>query len=133
MRRRTKRAIFGFALGLIVVVVALQLQSKQMVSSRLRAVLLKASDLSPSRVEQLKTERYNAVVLELSDSSDAAKVADRAAADQIHGAGLDLYYWIEIARHAPTADAHPERMASLPPADSTNENAATEQRATPTP
>lgn len=37
----------------------------------------------------------------------------QAAARRIRDAGLDLYYWIEIARNPTLADAHPEWMASL--------------------
>jgi hypothetical protein len=79
---------------------------------KLRAVLLSAKDVTPARIERLLGERDSAVVLAVSDSEDRVN-DDRDAAERISKAGLDLYYWVEVARHVPTAEAKPLQMASL--------------------
>ena len=60
-------------------------------------------------------EPYNAVVLGLratkNKKDDRAK--EDAAARLASAAGLQLFYWIEVARCPELADAHPEWMASL--------------------
>ncbi len=78
--------------------------------SQLRAALLAATQVSSARIQTLKEEHCNAVAL-LLDETDTEKQA--AAASQIRGNGLDLYYWIEIGRNPALADAHPEWMASI--------------------
>jgi hypothetical protein len=59
-------------------------------------------------LEAAPRDQYNAIVLKLSDGT-----SDRSAAQRIVASGLDLYYWIEIARDVATAEAHPLWMASL--------------------
>ena len=73
-------------------------------------MLIDSSQAGSDRLRELKTGGYNAAVLMLTDGSDRDTVA---AAQRILSAGLDLYYWIEIARNPALADAHPEWMASL--------------------
>jgi hypothetical protein len=80
---------------------------------RLRGALLTAEMASPARLSELHGQGYNAIVLALDDDSPADREADRRAAEQIAEAGLELWYWIEIARCLPLADAHPRWMASL--------------------
>src|SRR5713101_392306 len=80
------------------------------VESKLRAALLAARQVSSARIQTLKEEHCNAVAL-LLDETDTEKQA--AAASEIRSNGLDLYYWVEIARNPSLADAHPEWMASI--------------------
>src|SRR6266849_4180593 len=79
-------------------------------NSKLRAALLAAAQVSTSRIQTLKEQRCNAVAL-LLDETDSQKQA--AAASEIRSNGLDLAYWVEIARNPSLADAHPEWMASI--------------------
>jgi hypothetical protein len=73
-------------------------------------MLIDARQAGSQRVQELKTGGYNAAVLMLTDGPDRDTVS---AAQGILSAGLDLYYWVEIARNPALADAHPEWMASL--------------------
>ena len=72
--------------------------------------MLTATQADEGQLHALKAQGYNSVVLNLS-AEDAAQ--DKDAAHRIQTAGLDLFYWIEIARSPALADAHPEWMASL--------------------
>ncbi len=62
-------------------------------------------------LDQWRGEGFTAVVLQLDE--DHAADAYRAASAAIASAGLDLYYWIEIARNERMAELHPKWMASL--------------------
>ncbi len=108
---RTTKGIFWFV-ALLSLVSAVDVRAAEPSPPKLRAILLNAKDMADSRIERLKAERFNAVVLAVSDSSDEL-AAEQAAAARIRAAGLDLYYWVEVARHAPTANAKPLQMASL--------------------
>jgi hypothetical protein len=74
-------------------------------------VLVDCNDVTSAALARWRKERFSAVVVPL-DENHSAK-AYVAAAAAINAAGLDLYYWIEIARNKPLADAHPRWMASL--------------------
>jgi hypothetical protein len=77
----------------------------------LKAVMLSPRQATVDRVADAQLEGYNTLVLMLEDGIPAADVA--AAADRARRAGLDLYYWIEVARNPELARRRPEWMASL--------------------
>ena len=77
-----------------------------------RGAMLAAEQVTDARLEALKASGTHAVVLQLRDGVDA-RVEERIACTKIEQAGLQLNYWIEVARCAELADAHPEWMASL--------------------
>lgn len=71
--------------------------------------------VEPASVDRAAIHRWRgqgftglAVILDEERSREAYRAA-RLAADE----GIDLYFWVEVARHPATADAHPEWMASL--------------------
>jgi hypothetical protein len=100
-------------LTLLSIVSAADLRSAETSPQKLRAILLRAKDVTAARIQRLQADKYNAIVLDVSESSATELTADQAAAALIRAAALDLYYWVEVARHAPSADANPLRMASL--------------------
>jgi hypothetical protein len=73
-------------------------------------VLISPAGISAKRLRAFRAEGYRAVALELDEASLAA--AQRAV-QSIQNTGLDLWYWIEIARNPRLADQHPAWMASL--------------------
>ncbi len=77
----------------------------------LNAALLDHRQTSDERLNSLKLEGYNAVVL-LLDESDGIE-GEVAAARQVLASTLGLHYWIDIGRSRAIAKAHPEWMASL--------------------
>lgn len=74
-------------------------------------VLADCGVVTPKAIARWLSEGFSAVVMPLDEEQTAEVYATAAAA--IETAGLDLYYWIEIARNKPLADAHPRWMASL--------------------
>jgi len=73
-------------------------------------VLITAAQATNALLRSFKLEGYHAAVLNL----DAANPSGNSvAARRIRQAGLDLYYWIEVAHNSALADAHPEWMASI--------------------
>lgn len=78
-----------------------------------RAALLSAGELSGERAGALRREGYSAVVLPLGSGGADAAERERRAAQTVLDSGLELHYWIEVARHPPLAESHPEWMASL--------------------
>ena len=102
--------LFATALYLVFSVSALAADENP---GRLRGALLTAETASPTRLQQLRAEGYNAVVLSLNGDSAEERQLDRSAAQRIGDAGFELWYWIEIARNAKLADHHPQWMASL--------------------
>lgn len=79
----------------------------------LRGALLTARGATAERLASLKGEGYNAIALDVRSADPEAVQDDAAAAERIRGAGLDLYFWLEIAHCAELADEHPAWMASL--------------------
>jgi hypothetical protein len=73
--------------------------------------LVTPSQATATQIKKFAADRFNAVVLYLDEKSPAPQ--RRAAARRVQQAGLDLSYWIEVARNPALADAHPEWMASL--------------------
>ncbi len=98
---------------LSVVLTSLLATSLHAAEPQLRAVLLNADGVTQARIDRLKTEPFNAVVLEVVDGSEEAKAADRGAVERVRSAGLEIFYWVEVAWHPASADANPLRMASL--------------------
>jgi len=74
-------------------------------------VLVEPDSITPKSLDAWRAEGFTAVVALL----DEAHPADvyRSSASAAHAAGVDLYYWIEVARNSALADAHPRWMASL--------------------
>ncbi len=81
--------------------------------AELRAVMHADVQVQESALRAAKMSGANAIVLQLDGRSDGERQREVSAARRILQCGLDLYYWIEIARCPPLADAHPEWMASL--------------------
>ena len=76
----------------------------------MRGVLLSAAEATPERLDELKSESINTIVLELeAQKNDGVK----NAALRIKEHGLELRYWIEVGRNPELADAHPEWMSSF--------------------
>jgi len=74
-------------------------------------VLVEPDLVTPKSLDAWRAEGFTAVVALLDEDHPAG--AYRSAASAAHGAGVDLYYWIEVARNAKMADAQPRWMASL--------------------
>lgn len=82
-------------------------------AGRLRAVMLYDDQVRQAELQAAKAGGANAIVLQINGQSVEQRQRELSAADRIQRTGLDLYYWIEIARCPELADAHPEWMASL--------------------
>jgi hypothetical protein len=82
-------------------------------AASLFGALIKATDASTVRLNELESAGTNTVVFTLNSSDDKAKKAIRAAAANAERVGLAFAYWIEVARSPELADLHPEWMASL--------------------
>ena len=77
----------------------------------LEIVLVEAPVVRPATVLQWKKERFQAVAVVLNERTD--KAAYREVARHISDGGLDLYWWIEVARNPKLATVHPRWMAAL--------------------
>jgi len=76
-----------------------------------RAVLVEPTDVTVEQAARWKRDGFNAAAVVLDERFAAAGYQKVSA--ECSRAGLDLYYWIEIARNPAMADAHPQWMASL--------------------
>lgn len=65
---------------------------------------------TPERLEEWRRAGYGAAVLLL---QPPAAEAVKEAARRVRQSGLELDYWVEVARSPELADRHPEWMASL--------------------
>jgi len=74
-------------------------------------VLVEPGKVTPKNLDAWRAEGFTAVVALLDEDHPAG--AYRSTASAAHSAGVDLYYWIEVARNAKMADDHPRWMASL--------------------
>lgn len=110
MRHRNKKraSVLAFLLSLALWPGTINAATERQI--KLKAALLTAAQASADRLRDLKRDGYNAAALNLSDGSSQP---DKAAAQRIRSAGLELFYWIEVGRSPALADAHPEWMASL--------------------
>lgn len=77
----------------------------------LSAVIVQPTDVTPRQTAAWRRDGYQAAAVMLDDRHDAAIY--RRAAQTLAEAGIDLYYWIEVARSPKLAAAHPEWLASL--------------------
>ncbi len=77
----------------------------------LEIVLVDAAPVTPEMVSQWKKEGFKAVAVVLDEQTGEA--GHRELARRISDGGLDLYYWIEVARNPKLATAHPRWMAAL--------------------
>ena len=77
----------------------------------LEAVIVEAAAVTPEKTAAWAKAGQHAIVVVLDEETDPE--AYRAVAQTVSRAGLDLYYWIEVARNKKLADAHPRWMASL--------------------
>jgi len=108
MPRRSERWI-----GFCIVVLILARPDEVLAAkeqSGFNGVLVTAAQTTSARLRDLKHEGCHAVVLALVGEPESS---DNDAARRIRKAGLDLYYWIEIAHNPSLADVHPEWMASI--------------------
>ncbi len=74
-------------------------------------VLVEAETVTASAVSQWKKEGFKAVAVALDERTGEAGY--RELSRRISEGGLDLYYWIEVARNPAMATAHPRWMAAL--------------------
>lgn len=74
-------------------------------------VLVDCNQVTRAAIDGWRREGFAAVVVPLDEDHPAD--AYRAAATAIARAGLDLYYWVEVARNQRLADTHPLWLASL--------------------
>lgn len=72
---------------------------------------LAVEQVSHARLRQLKEQGVQAIVISLQTQRQLE--AERQAIESVKQQGLQLYYWIEVARCPMLADQHPEWMASL--------------------
>ena len=82
-------------------------------ASDLRGAIIDPAGATSHRLSELASAGTNTAVLMLSSSESKTKTAIRIAAVNAQRAGLDLAYWIEVARSPELADEHPRWMASL--------------------
>ena len=84
------------------------------VTDPFRSALLDVPQLSDVRLAELKQSGITTIVVPLAVARRTpADDALQAAAGRVRAQGLQLYYWIEIARCPELAEAHPAWMASL--------------------
>jgi hypothetical protein len=74
-------------------------------------VLVEPESATADVVSQWKKEGFKAVAVVLEERTSEAGY--REAARRISDGGLDVYYWIEVARNPAMATAHPRWMAAL--------------------
>ena len=81
------------------------------VTPPLEIVLVESGAVTPEHVFRWKAEQFKAVAVVLDERTSEA--AYRATARQVSDGGLELYFWIEVARNPKLATAHPRWMAAL--------------------
>jgi hypothetical protein len=92
-------------------VAAAQLPGKTSQVTPIEIVLVDAAMVSSAAVSQWRQERFKAVAVVLDEQTSEARF--RELAQHISNGGLDLYFWIEVARNPKLASAHPRWMAAL--------------------
>jgi len=75
-----------------------------------RGYLTRAEDVGEPLLARARTERKNALVLELGAGTERGAFA--AAAGAARRAGLDVYAWIEVGRDPAAAAEHPEWLTT---------------------
>jgi hypothetical protein len=76
-----------------------------------KTALLRPSQALDQRLRELRDEGFTSVALFLTETN--APALEGTAVEAIRQTGLELDYWIEIARNQALADQHPEWMASI--------------------
>ncbi len=109
-RPRNAATIVLVALLLVVFIVG---RRRPLTGGPLRAVLSDVEHCTRSWLSQVADGGVNGVVLVIESSDVAYKEIAREAAQRVRERELSLCYWIEIARDASLADAHPELTAGL--------------------
>lgn len=94
-----------------VLVFLLLAQGLSLLARPLEIVLVDPKMATASAISQWKKEGFNAIAVVLDESSSSASLNDLAK--RLSSAGLDLYYWIEVARNPDMAAKNPRWMASL--------------------
>jgi len=79
--------------------------------ARVSAELIGPDAVTSDRIKCWKDRGVNAVILALDEKHGPQSY--HIAADLLAQSGVALYYWLEVARNQPMADAHPQWMASL--------------------
>ena len=79
---------------------------------RFRSVLFSAADLTVARIRRLQHDGVEVITLAVGERPEEL-AREQQVSREILDAGLELRYWIEVARCPILADAHPEWMASL--------------------
>ena len=74
-------------------------------------VLVEAEAVTAAAVPQWKKEGFKAVAVVLDERTGES--AYRELSRRVSEGGLDLYFWIEVARNPTMATAHPRWMAAL--------------------
>ena len=87
--------------------------AKSSTTEKFRGALLSAVDVTSDRLGKLKEDGLTSIVLLVEGTSKKEAETQRGAAELVAASGLELHYWIEVARCSELADAHPEWMASL--------------------
>ena len=111
--RFAKRWLVMFAAVLVASTVSLQLVAAPSDAKTMpvEIVLVEAETATSGMVSQWKREGFKAVAVVLDERTSEAGY--REMARRISEGGLDLYYWIEVARNPKLAAAHPRWMAAL--------------------
>jgi hypothetical protein len=74
-------------------------------------VLVESAQATTEAIARWKAEGFKGVALVLDDPAKEGAIGE--AARRVLAGGLDLYWWIEVARNAKLAAAHPRWMAAL--------------------
>src|SRR5262249_43086252 len=80
-------------------------------AAALDLVLVDAGSVTPTPISQWKGEGFKAVAVVLEEQTGGATYRDLDR--RLSESGLDLYWWIEVARNPKLAAAHPRWMAAL--------------------
>ena len=80
-------------------------------ASPIEIVLVEASPFTLAAVSEWKKEGFSAVAVVLDERT--SEVDFRTIARRTSEGGLDLYWWIEVARNPKLAASHPRWMAAL--------------------
>jgi len=109
---KIKRSLLTFALLWIGPIAAAVHRAEIQSKTAPAEIVLVASDaVTPAAVSQWKKERFSGVAVVLNERT--TKTACRNVAQRISEGGLEIYWWIEVARNSKMATDHPQWMASL--------------------
>lgn len=108
--RRPRR----FTTFLIVLIAAnVTYAAETSVAKPFRGALVAAHNVTSGKLRQFQDAGYTSIVLIVDGTSSDEIESQIESAKLVKASPLELYYWIEVARCPPLADAHPEWMASL--------------------